>query len=247
MGHRQSSGFSHVIVLVGLIVVLVIGAGGWSVWHKNQKSSPVAKTTTTQTKKSDGKTSQEATPTDPYVGWKTYTSELGGFSFKYPASWSIEGWVGDNPVASKDINGQETSISVQSQVNAAQPENGQVAVSINIVTPNTSLENDSNPYDSSGTSTTLTNGIKLWNNSSSSDQTKQDPDAGNPSCFETKILGKESVSHYYGYPLDNGLYLEASSGYCEGQKSTTALNYAQQAQNQERKDGVSVIASFKFN
>ncbi|MDB5169103.1 MAG: hypothetical protein JWO41_459 [Candidatus Saccharibacteria bacterium] len=241
----SNNGFGIVEILVAIALVAVIGLGGYFVWRKHEDkkvdSTNTQTSTTAQTKKVD------TTTNNPYASWKTYTSTVGNLTFKYPSTWSIEGWVNDSPVATSAISGKETSLSISAPSNTANPENGRVGVSINFTTPNSTFVNSKNPLDGIGTTTTLQNGIKIWTNDKATDPNTVDPDAGNPTCAVTKILGKGDKSYYYGYPLNNGLYLEISTSYCEGQRSTTSLTYSAQVNSQERKDGISMISSIKFN
>lgn len=73
MGKLRSkeAGFSAVEVVLVLVMVALIGAAGYIAYKSHSKTTTPALT-------------------DPYAGWKTYTSPLSsGLSFKYPADWSF--------------------------------------------------------------------------------------------------------------------------------------------------------------
>lgn len=76
-----------VIGIVGAVVL--IGIGWWVASAKykaeNQKLKDQLSTTSSTTSSSTTTTSTS----DPYAGWKTYTNDEFGFSFKYPPEWSI--------------------------------------------------------------------------------------------------------------------------------------------------------------
>ena len=86
--NMNEKGFSAVVTLLFILVVAVVGFGGYNVWHSqihdNQKTVASSKSSSTNSQK-------EINPTDPYTGWKTYASPLrSGLSFKYPAEWDFK-------------------------------------------------------------------------------------------------------------------------------------------------------------
>ena len=86
-------GFSAVEALITVLVVAIIGAGGWYVWQKNNKDDSKSSSTNKTSQSSSDDTKKTDTDTeapDPYEGWKTYTWADQGVSFKYPADWYAE-------------------------------------------------------------------------------------------------------------------------------------------------------------
>ncbi len=76
---KNQKGFGLFETRLALIVVLLVGFGGYWVWHNHHKTTPAKSSSSITTKISD-----------PYVGWKTYNSILNsGLSFKYPPDWSF--------------------------------------------------------------------------------------------------------------------------------------------------------------
>ena len=78
----SDKGFGVVEVLVAIVVIAVLGFGGWLVWH-NHQSKKIVDTTKSQASKAT-----KIAPVDPYAGWKTYcdTANAKG-CFKYPNDW----------------------------------------------------------------------------------------------------------------------------------------------------------------
>ncbi len=72
MKHRQY-GFSAVEIILVIIVVGLLGFGGWYVWQANNQQLTTS-------------TSQNTTA-DPYADWKAYSK--GSLTFKYPADWTL--------------------------------------------------------------------------------------------------------------------------------------------------------------
>ncbi|HUD07029.1 MAG TPA: hypothetical protein VMR34_04020 [Candidatus Saccharimonadales bacterium] len=85
--NKNSNGFTVVEGLLIVLVIALIGFGGYYVWHTQHKTSPAKTTTSTSTKSTSPSSTKTTTAPNPYAGWKTYT--LGQFSFKYPTDWSV--------------------------------------------------------------------------------------------------------------------------------------------------------------
>ncbi|MDH6217090.1 hypothetical protein [Streptomyces pseudovenezuelae] len=83
----NTKGFGLLGVLTVVLVVAIAGLSGWFVWHKNHDNKKTASSNNSTSNKDKG---TNAATTDPYAGWKTYADAQCGFSFKYPASWSLE-------------------------------------------------------------------------------------------------------------------------------------------------------------
>lgn len=77
MKDRQS-GFGVVEVIILVIILGLVGFGGWYVWQAQQKKDQ-GNTTTSQTKSSD-----------PYEGWIIYSDTVGKFTIKYPGNWTFK-------------------------------------------------------------------------------------------------------------------------------------------------------------
>lgn len=85
--HLNNKGFGAIQALLILVVILVIGFVGWSVWH--HKRQAVKSTGNSAVTQKPGPATHESTKTDPYEGWQTFESASLGISFKYPSDWSI--------------------------------------------------------------------------------------------------------------------------------------------------------------
>jgi uncharacterized protein (UPF0333 family) len=90
---KNQKGFT---VLEGLLIVLilvVIGAVGYMVYHNDHKTKAVSVSTTaakTPTTKNTSSTKPTTTASaNPYDGWKTYTLKNEKLSFEYPSSWTL--------------------------------------------------------------------------------------------------------------------------------------------------------------
>lgn len=82
-------GFSIVEGVIAVVVIGVLGFIGWRLYttyygkqdsfatSKNQSSKPKVNSTN----------NEAATTINPYAGWKTYCSAIGGICFKYPSNW----------------------------------------------------------------------------------------------------------------------------------------------------------------
>jgi hypothetical protein len=83
---NNESGFTVVEGLLTVLVLAVIGFGGYYVYHSQHKSTLVTNTATTTKQVTSTTTSKRVA--DPYAGWKTYHSIFNsGLSFEYPANW----------------------------------------------------------------------------------------------------------------------------------------------------------------
>jgi hypothetical protein len=81
---HNSLGFSAVEAIIIIVVVALLGLGGWLLYQRNQdKRTDTAKTS----QESGGKTE---TPQEKEVAWKTYSHPEGGFTFDYPETWKNE-------------------------------------------------------------------------------------------------------------------------------------------------------------
>jgi hypothetical protein len=86
----NSKGFSLMLAIAIVLVVAVIGLGGWYAWNKNRKNDidkePIV---SSQNKDKDKKKSNE---TD---AWVSVTTQLKVFSMKVPDGWSLTNYPND--------------------------------------------------------------------------------------------------------------------------------------------------------
>ncbi len=80
----NQKGFSVVEVLIVILVLGLLAGLGWYIKDKHAD-----KKTTSPTNTATPATTPQAAK-DPYEGWKTYTDDPNGISFKYPADWKAE-------------------------------------------------------------------------------------------------------------------------------------------------------------
>lgn len=79
---NNQKGLSHIALPFIILVVAVLGFGGWYVW-KSQKPNDTPQVTV-------GTQPQTSETVDPYAGWKEYCSAQEKACFKYPPSWTSE-------------------------------------------------------------------------------------------------------------------------------------------------------------
>ncbi len=114
---KNESGFTAVEGLLIILVLAIIGFGGYYVWHTQHKAKPGVAVTTT---KSTSPTSNKSPSSSPYAGWKTYTLTLEKLTFRYPSTWSL---VNNSDSTNDDVelngtNGFEIRIGAGQQVSA---------------------------------------------------------------------------------------------------------------------------------
>jgi prepilin-type N-terminal cleavage/methylation domain-containing protein len=101
--HKNQQGFTFVEVLLVILILAVIGFGGYYVWHTQHMAKPIATVTSTKT---TGSTSTKPTTTLPTGSISTttntnsYTYPGGYFSLTYPGNW-IASAFSDPPAASQ--------------------------------------------------------------------------------------------------------------------------------------------------
>ena len=79
---RNHKGFTLVEALLVVLILAVLGFGGYYVWHSHHKTKAVAATNTSTTA-----TKTVTKAANPYAGWQTYKSSDNVYSIKYPATW----------------------------------------------------------------------------------------------------------------------------------------------------------------
>jgi len=82
------------IWFVLIVLILAAGVGGYVLYTQHQNNSLYSKLANgvdvaTHHKKAAPKPVAAAATTDPYTGWKTYTSSYENASFKYPPTWTV--------------------------------------------------------------------------------------------------------------------------------------------------------------
>jgi Tfp pilus assembly protein PilV len=83
---KNQKGFSVVEILIIVVVLGLIGFGGWYVWNRNSTKKSEGTKTTQQAEAPASEAEEEEAP-DPTAGWVAYSNEPGDFSFKHPATW----------------------------------------------------------------------------------------------------------------------------------------------------------------
>lgn len=87
---RSQSGFSAIEALLIILVVAAMAVIGFVVYqhHRPNSAKNSAATNLTHTTSPTQSTVAQSAPTDPYEGWKLYTSSEEKASFKYPSNWT---------------------------------------------------------------------------------------------------------------------------------------------------------------
>lgn len=84
-GIRQA-GSGVIEILFIAFVIIGLAATGWVLYQHHQSANKAAATTEQRKTTSTPHTQS----TDPYTGWKTYTSTADHFSIKYPSTWILD-------------------------------------------------------------------------------------------------------------------------------------------------------------
>lgn len=85
INQKYQQGFTAIEGLLIVLVLAVVGFGGYYVWHSQQTTITTAKTTAVSSKA----TTNTAT-SSPYSGWNTYTFSKEKLTFRYPTTWTVE-------------------------------------------------------------------------------------------------------------------------------------------------------------
>lgn len=88
---NNQKGFTAVEVLLVILILVVVGAVGYMVYHNDHKTKTVSTTNTSSNKpttSTKSSTSTTTATTDPTANWTPYTNSSGGYSLKYPTTWS---------------------------------------------------------------------------------------------------------------------------------------------------------------
>lgn len=85
---RAEKGFGLGYLLLALVMVVVFAVIATLVVSRHtKKSNSSASSSTSNTVQTKTSTDLNSQPTNPYVGWKTYTSSTEKLTFKYPPDW----------------------------------------------------------------------------------------------------------------------------------------------------------------
>lgn len=234
----NNKGFGLVGILLVIVAIVAIGAGGWVVYHHEHKAKPVstvtatAKVKTASTKKQTSSPKKTVTqPANPYAGWKSYTSTVGGLSFQYPSTWSLAEYtnhVGSTPVY--DVNLAEP-VGSNPNINNFQLY-FEVASSTSSLTPGGQLSN--------GSTTKLSNGLFAWQENESANYNTCGQ--GVATCPFLSLATNEG---FYAQ-LASGYYVTATGGFEMGQNNTTTYSYQQQVTSPEWIEGEGILASINI-
>ncbi len=110
---NNNQGFSAVESVLVLAVVVLIGVVGFMVYNNHKKTGTVLSTATKQAAK---KSPIASKPVDPYAGWQSFCSDVGGLCVKYPSTWVLK----------QDAHGNATG---DSELNTITNPNSKIAVS----------------------------------------------------------------------------------------------------------------------
>lgn len=223
--------------LVLMIVVVGLLAGASVYFFKHQKNDATSSTnTSSQTQQTKESISEHAA--DSYAGWRSYASDIGNFTFKYPAEWQISNVKIDATVA--PYQKQQIDIAPGTADN---PTENNFNFSLFIQNPNPALESTSQDQDWSGTDVkTFQNGLTL-----ATTKKQESFSESRGSCPNMTIVGKDNKIYYYGYPLKNKYYLSGIGGYCMRQKDITSLSYDQQINSDQWEKMILILKSVNFN
>lgn len=225
--------YGYVVLLVLAAIAGLIGYARYH-HHNNPKTTTSSSTATVDTNK-------HSIP-DPYAGWKTYTSKMGGFTILYPQSWSIEGFTGQynmTTVPASSLTGNESSILLASS--SANSNSFGIWLSINSSSSPTSSSNSAFtqiPYAQGAIIETLSSGIGIWE----ANQTL----TMNGGTYSDNCTPFESASnHAFGFKLNNNKYLDASMSFCYSAHKTTTNTYSQQASSSELQQALTILSSLR--
>jgi len=76
-------------IIIGIIAAFVIlGTGAFLLWQNIHPKTVAPSKSIEETSQAPQTEAPEPT-IDPYIGWKTYTSQRDGYELKYPAEWIV--------------------------------------------------------------------------------------------------------------------------------------------------------------
>jgi hypothetical protein len=236
----SESGFGALEAILILIIIVLLIVVGFMVYKNQNKSTPVAATTPTGTSKSSTASAKSGT---------SYTSVLGGYSFKYPAPWAVQGYVNSSgeyiSAAGYQLNGSESSFLLGSSTAASNSFGAWF--DINSSSSSTSSGNSDFtqiPYAQGTIIKKLSNGISIWQATQTGMQAQQ------PSVpiLPTACIPFETVQNgAFGFKLNNGKYLDVDMSFCYGSGQTTTYTYNQQEKSTQLQQMINILSSIKQN
>jgi len=93
---KDETGFGAVEALLAIVIVCSVAVLGWYVERSlhgiNSTYNSTTKTSNNTSPKfgKNKKSLANPMPTNPYIGWKTYTSTVEKVTFKYPTTWTVD-------------------------------------------------------------------------------------------------------------------------------------------------------------
>lgn len=84
--NKNNKGFGAVGLILSIVIVILLGVIGWSVYKNNHSKNIIPTVSTTAQ-------SQKSTSSKPsvsiYSSWQSYTLKYEKLTFKYPANWTV--------------------------------------------------------------------------------------------------------------------------------------------------------------
>jgi hypothetical protein len=234
----SESGFGALEAILILIIIVLLVVVGFMVYKNQNKSAPVPATTTTGTSKSS--TAKSGT---------SYTSVLGGYTFKYPATWAVQGYVNGSGeyigAAGYQLNGSESSFLLGSSTAASNSFGGWFDINSSSYTTSSGNSDFTQiPYAQGTIIKKLSNGISIWQATQTGMQAQQ------PSVpiLPTACIPFETVQNgAFGFKLNNGKYLDVDMSFCYGSGQTTTYTYNQQEKSPQLQQMINILSSIKQN
>ena len=87
---KSQKGFTAVEGLLILLILVLVGAVGYFVYHNDHQSKTLNATTadkTTSSKSNISNSNKTVSAANAYAGWNTYTSSDNTYTVRYPANW----------------------------------------------------------------------------------------------------------------------------------------------------------------
>ncbi len=248
---NEENGFSVIEVLLIIVLLVLFGLIGWLVYKEQHKATSYISSNTSAHATKAATNSSNATKTatnssaNIYAGWQTYTSALGGFSFKYPPTgWTLRAFHNDTLswVTGPAITANENTLVIDENSGQGSSTNNQIySIRINIGNQSSmSADLGDLTYSQGSVIANLGNGLSLWQT------TEQYFNSTSGQKCRANVLAVASDNQLY-FKLPNGQYLNATAGFCFGQGQTLNQTYAEQINDPETTIAKDVIASITYN